>query len=347
MPGRVTRPDTVNERALNDAILLGVLAERFKVREARRILRLIRDEVAPDLVQRLAGRLENIRTRGFDTGPRTTARLRYLFRDVENLFDELARRIKIESRSRLVDYADANAARIVRDLRRDVVGAATIRAPTLSAIRSAVESRPFEGFTVADRVDARARGFQREVERQVRVGLAQGDTSTKIVQRVRAIFPAQARRTALTARASVAHAQNQSRQVFYERNADLVKGVLWVATLDTATCPRCALLDGQVFPLDSGPRPPLHEGPCRCSTAPVLEARRSAGGTRASIDGQVPDAITFRDWIEMQTAERQDEVFGPGRAALFRAGRIGVEDMVDGAGNELSLARIREMLAAR
>ena len=47
--------------------------------------------------------------------------------------------------------------------------------------------------------------------------------------------------------------------------------------------------------------------------------------------------------IGAQSAERQDRVFGRGRAQLFRAGKLELEDMVDAAGNEISLRRLQEM----
>ena len=37
----------------------------------------------------------------------------------------------------------------------------------------------------------------------------------------------------------------------------------WVTANDERTCPECAPLDGAAWPIDDGPRPPLHTH-CRC-----------------------------------------------------------------------------------
>ena len=37
----------------------------------------------------------------------------------------------------------------------------------------------------------------------------------------------------------------------------------WVTAHDERTCPECGPLDGATWPLDEGPRPPLHTH-CRC-----------------------------------------------------------------------------------
>lgn len=61
------------------------------------------------------------------------------------------------------------------------------------------------------------------------------------------------------------------------------------------------------------------------------------------MDGQVPDAVTFAEWIDRQSLERQDAVFGPGRAALFRAGKVDLASMVDAAGHLIPLGRLVEL----
>lgn len=329
---------SANGNLLDRAIYHAILAERFKNHEVRRIVRILDREVLPDLRERLAARLQNIATRGFDTGPRTTARLRFLFRDLRALFAELVTRLNKETDAPILDFARAQAGALARDLKREVGNLASVATPSVGAIRQAVMSRPFDGVLLRERWERRGRAFREAVEGQVRIGLVQSETPDQIVARVRELWPAQRRHVASTVRAAVAHGQNQARQATYEENRHVLLGVMWIATLDVSTCPRCGDLDGQVFEVDEGPRPPIHYGPCRCTTGPVL--RSDFGGTRASMDGQVPESTTFREWIERQSAERQDLAFGRGRARLFRAGRIELEDMVDGAGNVIPLAEL-------
>lgn len=76
-----------------------------------------------------------------------------------------------------------------------------------------------------------------------------------------------------------------------------------------------------------GPVPPLHFN-CRCVRIPVVKSWRDLGfdidevpeGTRASMDGQVPETQTYGAWLKTQPASVQDEALGPKRAELFRGG---------------------------
>jgi SPP1 gp7 family putative phage head morphogenesis protein len=90
---------------------------------------------------------------------------------------------------------------------------------------------------------------------------------------------------------------------------------------------------------------------CRSTTIPVLKSWRQLGidlgeapaGTRASMDGQVAGTVTYGDWLEQQTQERQDEALGPARARLFRAGRVTVEDLVARDGRPLTLEELERL----
>lgn len=300
-------------------------------------------EVLPDLIARLSARLEGIRERGFDTSPKQTKRLRLLFRDLAGMTEGFAERMRAVVEPRLIRFAAAQSRQLAVELKREVGSLASIVTPSASTLRAAILERPLEGIPLGERWERRGLSFRSRVEAQVRIGLVQGEPPQAIVSRVRSLFPREARQAAMTARAGVAHAQMQARQATMEENADLLKGVMWVATLDLSTCPICGDLDGTVLPIDSGPRPPLHQGPCRCSISPVLRSAEELGGTRASMDGQVPDSVLYRDWIEEQTKEEQEEAFGVGAAELFRTGGISLADMVDAAGNRLSLERLEDL----
>jgi SPP1 gp7 family putative phage head morphogenesis protein len=129
-------------------------------------------------------------------------------------------------------------------------------------------------------------------------------------------------------RTAVAHVNNQAREAVYQANEDIIKGYQWVATLDASTCPACGSYDGQVWQDDIRPEPPVHPQ-CRCVIAPVLKSFRELGldigeipdGTRASMDGQVPEKLSYAKWLKSQSKELQDGVLGPTRANMFRAGK--------------------------
>ena len=146
------------------------------------------------------------------------------------------------------------------------------------------------------------------------------------------------------------HVSSQSREAVYSENESLVKGVQYVATLDTRTTDICADLDGQIFKVDEGPRPPQHIN-CRSTTVPVLRSWKELGidlkeappGTRASMNGQVAEGTTYGQWLKSQSTSTQNEALGPGRAKLFRSGAVSIHQFVDSTGRTLTLDELSRL----
>lgn len=55
------------------------------------------------------------------------------------------------------------------------------------------------------------------------------------------------------------------------------------------------------------------------------------------MDGQIPAMTTYLEWLKRQSHGRQDQVLGPVRAQLFRAGKLSLRDMYDHRGRWLTL----------
>lgn len=129
-------------------------------------------------------------------------------------------------------------------------------------------------------------------------------------------------------RTATQHVANTAREVTWNENSDLVKGVIWVSTLDSRTTIQCQALDGRHFPLDSGPRPPIHPN-CRSTTAPWMDDTfdfLDAGATRSSLGGYVDQNQTYYDWLQKQPEAFQDDALGETRAKLFRDGGLSTTD---------------------
>ena len=223
-----------------------------------------------------------------------------------------------------------------------------------------VVNQPIQGKPMQDWWDDLTERTQQKLTSEIGLGLSQGETADQIVRRVRGtqangyrdgVLDIPRQQAAAIVRTTSNHVTTQAREVTYGEMESVLKGVQWVATLDTKTCPTCGPLDGKVFPLQEGPRPPAHWN-CRCTTAPVTKSlaeiikgktkKQAAAAelsetTRASMDGQVPDSVTYSDWVKRQPADVQDEIFGPGRARLLRAGKIAPKDLVTRTGSLRSL----------
>lgn len=199
---------------------------------------------------------------------------------------------------------------------------------------------------------------------QVRQGMVNGETQERIVGRVTGrrdepgIMDIARRNARALVHSSVMSATNRARLETFRRNARLIKGVRWLATLDGHTCLRCAALDGQAWNLDGenlpGTKiefiaPPIHFGD-RCVLSPIPKTFRDIGlnideptdaGMRASSLGPVHGKTTFDDFLKRQSAEFVEQTLGKARADLWRAGKITVRDLVSGTGRELTLNELR------
>lgn len=70
---------------------------------------------------------------------------------------------------------------------------------------------------------------------------------------------------------------------------------------------------------------------------PIQQVRREWAAENI---GQVPSKTTYQEFLTRQPAKFQDEVLGPTRGKLFRAGGMRVNEFVDRAGNELTLDQL-------
>lgn len=228
--------------------------------------------------------------------------------------------------------------------------------PAPQLLVAAVESKPFEGRLLSEWIDRLEEDSYLRIRDAVRMGVIEGQSYDQITKRVigtkalkysDGVMALNYRQAQALVATAVSHTTNQARQTFYGANTDLIKGVQWVSTLDARTTPVCQSRDGKVYPLDSGPRPPAHIR-CRSTTAPVLKSWKELGlqereippGTRASMDGQIPEAETYQTWLKKKSAAFQDEVLGPTRAKLFREG-MSLDRFVDQSGKEYTLAQLR------
>lgn len=203
----------------------------------------------------------------------------------------------------------------------------------------------------------------------MRTGVALGEANSKLIDRVRNPATGLMNMSRTSAerlvRASVQAAANTAREAMYDKNSDLIQALQWSATLDTRTTIMCLARDGHTYsPEDHKPKdggPPWLQGPgklhwgCRSTSVPVLKSWRDLGidmdeipqTTRASMDGQVPAQTTFAAWLKKQSAERQDQILGVGKAQLYRDGKISVRDLLDQNGRPLTTEQLRAKAARK
>lgn len=228
-----------------------------------------------------------------------------------------------------------------------------------------------QGAPTSEWWSRQAAGLSDRFADEMRRGVAIGEPLSKLVARVRGgagqrgIMDVARSSAERLVRSSVQTAANVARESTYDRNADLIKALMWSATLDTRTSIWCITRDGHLYgvkdhaPQDGGP--PWMDGPgklhwnCRSTSVPVMKSWRDLGideddvpqTTRASMDGQVPATQTFETWLRKQSAARQDTVLGEGKAALWRSGKINFGDLLDQSGRPLTTEQLRAKAARR
>lgn len=191
---------------------------------------------------------------------------------------------------------------------------------------------------------------------QMRMGMLQGEGVGQLSARVRDLQMISQRNAEALVRTSAMAVNNAAHQALWEANADIIKELQWVATLDPRTCPSCGAQDGQVWALGSGHiEPPLHWN-CRCATVPITKsweelARTNKAlarqldqmepGKRSSMGGPVSADTTWESWLAGQSRKVQEDVLGPARLKLWDSGKLTLQDLVDQRGNALTLAELK------
>lgn len=115
---------------------------------------------------------------------------------------------------------------------------------------------------------------------------------------------------------------------------------IWLAVLDSKTCPTCTSRHGTVWEIPSGPErersfvlsfptPPAHRS-CRCIIR-LLTA-----------ESPLPEIQTGEEWLRNQPESVQREVLGVTKSKLFRDGGLRLDSIVEESGEELTIAELRE-----
>jgi SPP1 gp7 family putative phage head morphogenesis protein len=108
--------------------------------------------------------------------------------------------------------------------------------------------------------DGQRNDFKTKVSRQLTLGYALGEGMDDIAKRIVGTEGANfkdgasavsKRNAEILTRTSIQTVSNEARIATFSQNADVVKGIQWLATLDDRTCPTCRALDGLQWELNA------------------------------------------------------------------------------------------------
>lgn len=248
-----------------------------------------------------------------------------------------------------------------------------LKVPTSAQVYAATVAKPFQGMLLKEMFAGLEHSTYSRLRNAVRMGYVEGQTTDEIIRKVRGrkaanfkdgILEGNRNSVAKVVRTALGHTAAIARNETFRQNANIIKGVAWVSTLDGSTTQQCRDRDGKAYSLEHKPighgltwngGPGRIHWQCRSSSTPILKSWKELGidlkeapeGTRASMDGQVPAKTTYYDWLRKKPASFQDNVLGRKRALLFRKAKLPPEKFSDRSGKAYTLdqLKVREMKA--
>lgn len=343
---------TVNEELLDSAVDHAVDFTRYNNGVVRRIIAVL-NRADKDLFEQLTAALDRLPAESF-----TVERLDMLLQSVRRLNESAYTALQSELQVELKELVSFESSYQLSLFKNVLPVQVVVAAVNVEQVYSAALARPFQSRLLSEWAKSIEADRMVRIRDALRMGYVENQTIGQMVTRLRGtrargyedgLLEIDRRNAAAIVRTATAHTANFTRQRFYEENESLIKGLKWVSTLDSRTSPVCRARDGQVFPVNSGPRPPAHWN-CRSCMSPVTKSWRELGidledlppSTRASMNGQVPEDMTYQDWLRKQSAARQDDILGKSKGLLFRKGELPLERFVDRNGKELTLVQLRE-----
>jgi SPP1 gp7 family putative phage head morphogenesis protein len=259
---------------------------------------------------------------------REQARLLSMRADLTEKIQGLKPVLEARLQQDILGAAEAEAQVVKRLLEANTPQTATVLSLDQAAVE-AIVTQPIGGKVWADRLaidlleehDA----LQASLAESVALGVSHQEAAAALGKATGIIETYKGRLVSI-ARTEIQRAANTAALDSYRRNADVIKGVTWLATLDSRTCLVCAPRHMQTYTfdeLDEAGRPPLHPR-CRCFLSPLTKSWAELGlpikSTR--FDGEPPREMDYEQWLTRQPAAKQLEVLGPSRWALWNRGEL-------------------------
>jgi SPP1 gp7 family putative phage head morphogenesis protein len=361
--------ETLNERLRDADISHQVDLQRYANHVVKRIIALL-NRIDLDLFAQITVALEKMPPDAFNV-----ERLDQLLYSVRQLNVQAYRQVEQELTAELKDFAQYEAGYqhklFASHIPPQIIAQVDVATVNVEQVYAAAMARPFQGRLLKEWASQIEAGRMTRIRDAIRMGYVENQSIGEIVQRIRGtrakgysdgIIEIDRRNAEAVARTAVSHVAAVTRDRFLKANGDLIKAVVWTATLDSRTSEGCRLRDGLKYTADDAHKPIGHNVPwlggpgalhwnCRSTSVPVVKSWKDLGGvdigefspsTRASMDGQVPADTTYADWLQKQSAARQDDILGPTRGKLMRDGGLTLDRFYNDKGRYLTLEELQQ-----
>jgi len=347
---------TVNEKLLRFSIDHQINLQRYSNGVVRRMIAIL-NKSDDKLTTELLSALQRLPAESF-----TVKRLESLLKDVRTLNTKAYEAVGKSLEGDLSGLVESEA-EFQKELFETVLPVElSVASIDAEKVYTAAMARPFQiskdrAVPMTGYLDGLSADRAGRIRDAVRLGYINGETTDQIIRSIRGtktqnyadgLMEAPRHHIEGMVRTAINHMSNFTAQRFYEANSELIKGWQFVATLDGRTSITCASLSGKIFPIGSGPMPPRHTN-CRSTSVPVTKSWRELGfdidefkSTRSSMDGQIPDDITFTEWLRSKPSSFQDDILGSTRGKLFRSNEIEVNKFTNNKGKVYSIDELRK-----
>lgn len=269
-------PSTANEQILDSLVRRQTFIMRYAAsqRNVATGLLLETEDRVREIVLRYSDDMEGLQI----TSDRAQRLLADMTQEIADARDSAWDEIISTDLDEAVQLARTEAAAVISAIESPVPVTLGLQPLPASLLRNIARSTPFEGRTLREWLERTRNVDVETIVATAKTGIMQGDTPTQVARRVLGTRGLNFRDS--TARTSLRNLEavyltvtngiaNEVKQEIYRANSDVIRTELYVATLDVRTTLICASNDGERFPVNTGPIPPLHFR-CRSLRVPYI-----------------------------------------------------------------------------
>lgn len=310
-------------------------------------------EILKNLEKELVSKLND-----FDLTSNNRRNLNSLLTEVKSTVDFYYSSISGTVNNTLYDVSKFESDSLQKSITSALKGSVTVQLPTEAFLAKLVDNQLIQGAPSSEWWARQSGDLAFRFSNEVRQGLAQGETTSQIVKRVREIMSIAKNNAFALVNTSVQTVANSSRLETFKQNSDVIKGVRQLSTLDSHTTSICVAYSGGEWDLDgkpiNGTTLPFNGGPprhfnCRSVLVPITKSFKELGldipeparATRASVDGPVSAKITMEEFIKNKGDAFAEELLGKGRAKLYLEGKMTLQQLLDQSGRPLNLSELK------
>lgn len=326
-------PGTVNEELADALVRHQIHLLRVSGSIRNQVLQLLNDNELK-LKELLNRKLPGLAGRGLSPG--NTKRLKALLAQIQELRKAAFIQVDADWLSQFKELARTEAAFASGALKTvSLVALDDLLLPEPQLLDALVRTHPFQGATLKQWSAKLAKDELGRFETELQMGLMRGEPVQVMARRLvgtanlagaDGVTEITRRGAASITRTAVNAYTDAARDMVYKANADIITEEQFVATLDSRTTPVCASLDGKVYAVGQGPRPPLH-WQCRSLRVPVIDG--DLGGKRPMKQS------TERELVAEYKAARGVDAKGTTRKSLPRGTKADFD--------KFSRKRVREL----